>query len=57
MRTGERVLIVVGGVLGTACGYMALRRAVPWTAREVLVVCLGAATVAALALAVSFRER
>lgn len=55
MRDGARVL--GGAALGTVVGYLAFRRPVPWTAREMLVVVLGAAMVMALAFAVTLRGR
>ena len=56
--TGVRArgVVVVAATLGTCAGYALVRPAGPWTAREALVVLLGAGMACAVALAFTLRR-
>jgi len=57
MLTRERTRLLVGGIGGTVLGYVAARRAIPWTLRELTVLGLGVGMVLALALVFGVRKR
>ena len=57
MHRLERARVLGGAAFGTAVGYLAFRRPIPWTVRETLVLALGAAMVVALAVAFTLRAR